>query len=142
MQAKSWVIERYEIGLTRTLMADGLRCRALCPYRDAATGLMAVGARERDRRPGPAEVSPTRRVFLGRVADAVAFGVPLNSCHFLWDHLVLHMGCPFIKRELLRDNPAGIPGVIRWREVVQAVSKYDTDLIARHLEQSVRKRAV
>jgi lipopolysaccharide biosynthesis protein len=142
VQAKSWVIERYEIGLTRTLLSDGLRCRALCPYRDAATGLMAASARERDPGPGPADLSPTRRVFFGRVADAVAFGVPLNSCHFLWDHLVLHMGCPFIKRELLRDNPAGIPGVIRWREVVQAVSKYDTDLIARHLEQSVRKRAV
>jgi lipopolysaccharide biosynthesis protein len=142
VQAKSWAIDRYEIGLTRALMADGLRCRALCPYREAATGLMAVADRELAPETGPAELSPTRRMFLGRVADAVAFGVPLNSCHFLWDHLVLHMGCPFIKRELLRDNPASVPGVIRWREVVQAVSKYDTDLIARHLEQSVRKRAV
>jgi lipopolysaccharide biosynthesis protein len=142
VQAKSWVIERYEVGLTRSLMAAGLRCRALCPYREAATGLMAAAARELEPATPSRELSPTQRVFLGRIADAVAFGVPLNSCHFLWDHLVLHMGCPFIKRELLRDNPARIPGVIRWREVIQAVSKYDTDLIARHLEQTVRKRAV
>ena len=42
----------------------------------------------------------------------------------------------------LRDNPARVPGVIQWPEVIRAVSKYDTDLIARDLERSLRRRAV
>src|SRR5262252_1447401 len=42
VQSKSWVIRHYEIGLTRTLLQAGLRCRALFPYRVAATTL--VGA--------------------------------------------------------------------------------------------------
>jgi hypothetical protein len=40
------------------------------------------------------------------------------------------MGCPFLKRELLRDNPVRIPGLVSWQEVIQSATKYDTDLIA------------
>lgn len=142
VQSKSWVIHHYEVGLTRALGTDGLRCRALCPYREVATTAVEALARETPAGPGRLALAAARTAFVARVVDAVALGIPLNSSHFFWDHLVLHMGCPFIKRELLRDNPARIPGVIRWREVIQAASKYDTDLIARHLERSVRKRAV
>lgn len=142
VQAKSWIIERYEIGLTRALMADGLRCRALCPYREVATTWLEAVADGLQSIPSARELSGTRKAFVAGLADAVAFGIPVNSSHFFWDHLVLRAGCPFIKRELLRDNPARVPGVIRWQEVIRAVSKYDTDLIAHHLEQSLRRRAV
>src|SRR5215470_11137750 len=37
VQSKFWVIKHYEIGLTRALLRAGLRCRALFPYRVAAT---------------------------------------------------------------------------------------------------------
>lgn len=142
VQSKSWVIHHYEVGLSRALAAEGFRCRALCPYREVATTAAEALAREADSSPDARDPSSARSAFAARVLDAVALGIPLNSSHFFWDHLVLRMGCPFIKRELLRDNPARIPGVIRWRQVIQAVSKYDTDLIARHLERSMRKRAV
>jgi lipopolysaccharide biosynthesis protein len=141
VQSKSWIISHHEVGLTRALTAAGLRCRALCPYREAATALMSTLVRQTDGTESP-DVSPTRRAYAATVIDAVSFGKPLNSSHFFWDHLVLTMRCPFIKRELLRDNPVNVPGLIRWQEVIQTVSKYDTDLIARHLERSVRNRAV
>ena len=68
-------------------------------------------------------------------------GIPLNPTHFLWGTLIA-MGCPFLKRELLRDNPARIPGVLRWEKVVRSVSDYDPDLIIRDLEMSMRERSV
>ena len=64
--------------------------------------------------------------------------IPMNSSHFFWDHLIVRMGCPFLKRVLLRENPAQIP----WQEVIQSATEYDTDLIARHLERTLRRRAV
>jgi len=130
--AKTWVISRYEIGLTRALTAGGLRCRALFPYGNAVAALKA--APPRVDAPGPAE-----RRFLRRRAEAIEAGAPLNPTHFLWDTL-LAMGCPFLKRELLRDNPTKVPGLERWEPAVRAVSDYDTRFIVQDLELSRRRR--
>jgi hypothetical protein len=43
---------------------------------------------------------------------------PFNPTHFLWEPL-LAGGMPFVKVELLRDNPRRIASVGRWEEVVE-----------------------
>ena len=140
VQSKSWVINHYEVGLTRHLVRNGLRCRALFPYRVVATTMLA-GLR---RQAADEAFTPSarRQDFLDSLVRAVEYGIPLNASHFFWDHLIVKMGCPFLKRVLLRENPARIPGLVAWQEVIQAATKYDTDLIARHLERSLRNRAV
>ena len=50
--------------------------------------------------------------------------------------------CPFLKRELLTLNPAGVPGVNQWEQVIRSQSDYDTHLIERHLQQVLRHRSV
>jgi lipopolysaccharide biosynthesis protein len=140
VQAKCWVVGHYEIGLTRHLVRGGLRCRALFPYRAAATTMLA--ALRRQAAEEAFTPSARRQDFLASVVKAVEYGIPLNSSHFFWDHLIVRMGCPFLKRGLLRNNPARIPGLVSWQEVLQSASKYDTDLIARHLECTLRRRAV
>jgi len=140
VQAKSWVIGHYEIGLTRALLQGGLRCRVLFPYRLAATTLIDA-VRQGVTGDSPAFSGPRER-FAGALVDAIEDGLPLNSSHYFWDHLITRMGCPFLKRELLRDNPARIPGLVHWQEVIQSASKYDTDLIVRHLERSLRNRGI
>jgi lipopolysaccharide biosynthesis protein len=57
-----------------------------------------------------------------------------NPMHHYWDRLIAEARCPFLKIELLRDNPFGIPTVDRFREVVSAASGYDLDLIEAYLE--------
>ena len=140
VQARAWVIGHYEVGLSRHLVQSGLRCRALFPYRVAATTLLA--ALRRQAAEEAFTPSARRQDFLASVVRAVEYGIPLNSSHFFWDHLIVRMGCPFLKRGLLRDNPARIPGLVSWQEVIQSATKYDTDLIARHLERTLRRRAV
>jgi len=140
VQSKTWVIKHYEIGLTRALLRAGLRCRALFPYRLAA--LTAAETVHREMTADSYALAEPRQRFATTLVTAVEAGRPLNASHYFWEHLISRMGCPFLKRELLRKNPARIPGLVRWEEVIQRTGKYDTDLIARHLERSARNRAI
>ena len=85
-------------------------------------------------------LSHPQREFLQRLFNSTQLGTPLNPTHYFWDFLVGKMGCPFIKRDLLRDNPCDVPFLQYWQEVVHSVSDYDTDLIVRHLEGAARHR--
>lgn len=140
VQSKFWIITRYEIGLTRALMAAGLRCKSLYPYRVAATALVEA---VKDRKIlNQDDIEPVQKRFIRQVFDAINAGIPLNGTHFFWDHLIGAMGCPFLKRELLRDNPMRVPFVQYWEKVIASASAYDTDLITRHLELSLRNRSI
>lgn len=140
VQSKEWVVSRYEIGLTQVLLRSGLRCASLCPYRRASAALadavLTAGLLDR-------EDLPDRHLrYVADTFNAVEYGRPLNSMHHFWDHLIIKMGCPFIKRELLAHNPARIPYVYRWEIAIQRVSNYDTNLIVRHIQSGLRNRAI
>lgn len=140
VQSKDWVISQYEVGLTQAMLRGGLRCAALCPYRTASAALadavLAAGLLDR-------EDLPDRHLrYVEDAFGAVEYGRPLNSMHHFWDHLIIKMGCPFIKRDLLMRNPARVPYVYRWENTIQRVSKYDTNLIVRHIQSGLRNRAI
>ena len=59
-----------------------------------------------------------------------------NPLHHYWDKLITEARCPFVKIELLRDNPFEIPDVDRFREVVSAASGYELDLIEAYLDRT------
>lgn len=62
-------------------------------------------------------------------------GAPVNATLFEWRLLLQEYGCPFIKVQLLRDNPKGLKDLEDWAPVIQDLSDYDTGLIHRHLER-------
>jgi lipopolysaccharide biosynthesis protein len=137
VQSKQWVIQRYEIGLTRAMQRAGLRCTALFPYQKvAAVFVEAVCAGDLTQQHG---LSAPRRRYLAQVMRRLKRGKPLNATHWFWTELVSKMRCPFIKRELLMDNPFGVPDADGWREVVRSVSTYDTELAARHMRTCRRR---
>ncbi|MDB5395015.1 MAG: polysaccharide biosynthesis protein-like protein [Rhodospirillales bacterium] len=138
INSKSYVIRRYELGLSRQLMKGGLRGLALFSARDASRIVIEEVGAGALRNPALDGVSKT---YLKRMHGAVERGGTLNISHFFWDRLILKMGCPFLKRELLEKNPVAVPYVSRWQEVIGGVSDYDTDLIMRHLEVTLRDRA-
>lgn len=139
VQAKDWIIGKYEIGMTRELAEAGLRCRSLFPYRAAESALLEA-AEGGDLH--PERFDPIQQAFLGLVVDTVRRNGALNGTHYFWDFLIERLGCPFLKRELLRDNPEGVPFVGRWEQVVRSASAYDTGLIARHLAVALGGRPV
>jgi lipopolysaccharide biosynthesis protein len=140
VQSKRWVVRRYEVGFTQAMIQAGFRCSALYPHRTAAAALIAAVRSEGllTRK----DLSEDHRAYVERLYRAVQSGEPINATHFFWDFLITSLGCPFIKRELLARNPMQVPYVQQWQELIKQNSNYDTDLILRHLQASVRHRAV
>ena len=60
-------------------------------------------------------------------------GHPFNPTMLLWRELIEETGCPFVKVELLRDNPCKIPGLENWRKVVAKRAPELTGMIQEHL---------
>jgi len=139
LQSKTEVIRRYEIGMAAALFRDGLRVKALYPYRQVAASV------ERQLRNATALwadqiLPPSYGRWLRSIYDAIQSGAALNSTHFFWDVLLVEEKFPFIKRELLLRNPVGVPLLSRWPELVRQVSDYDVDLITDHLKLIARKK--
>ncbi len=57
----------------------------------------------------------------------------VNPMHLHWAWLLTSGRVPFVKVELLRDNPIGIPWARRWPAVIARASDYPPELIRRHI---------
>lgn len=113
-RSKHVVIMQCEVGLSRRLTEAGFELAALCDYKSMASS------------PGWSKTNaPKKRIP----------GVPVNATHWKWRTLIEEHGCPFIKVQLLRDNPKGILDVTDWKQVVEKISNYDVRLICRHLKR-------
>jgi lipopolysaccharide biosynthesis protein len=137
VQDKGWIVEEYEIGLTRAFEEGGLRCASLFPFREVGAALLEA---TKGDHPAPADPILSKHLWLMR--ESVRRGVPLNGTQYFWDFLIERMGCPFLKRDLLRENLEKIPFVQYWEKVVGSASGYDTGLIARHLAATLGDRAI
>jgi lipopolysaccharide biosynthesis protein len=136
--SKSWVIRKHEIGMASEMRKAGLRSQAVFPYRellsDFFTRMGDASILEADR------LLPSHRKFLKRIYEHVELGAPLNVTHFFWDRLISHFGFPFIKREILQKNPSALPSLYLWEKLLNDASDYDTAMITRHLEFTMRGR--
>ena len=106
---KHVVINRCEIGLSRRLAAVGLNFEAYIPFE-------AMQEQLRGGEPG---------------ITATLVGNRQNPTHKAWRTL-MNKGCPFLKIQLLRDNPLDVD-VDGWEAVLGEVSGYDLNLIQNHL---------
>ena len=142
--SKVWLIKLYEIGLTQSLLKAGFRCRAVWPYQSliAAIDLTWLRAREDDDT-GPDMSDPmnmARQRHIFRLRDAVTNRWPLNPTSDLWRQL-LEARFPFVKRELLRNNPSKVPDVVEWRDVVRELSETNLAPIEKDLQRSLKNQA-
>ncbi|WP_445492836.1 rhamnan synthesis F family protein [Rhodopseudomonas sp. RCAM05734] len=125
---KGWVIRNGEVMLTQQLARQRLRGGALVPYWQAAEKM-----KDRLGTLDTKAFSESERVVFDRLQMALLRGRPINSMHYFWDLAIEEFGCPFIKRELLKANPAGIFKTSQWPDVISSRSDYDVSLIKRHL---------
>lgn len=68
--------------------------------------------------------------YLSRGPDCLQRNI--NPTHTLWKELIEQVGVPFLKVELLRDNPVHISNIGFWRRVVAARSPELVRLIENH----------
>jgi len=156
VRSKWWVVNRYELRMTRFFIATGLRCKALWPYIEMIEVLREAAAQDSAKdingEENPEQAAPPRSQRLcepfaeagrrnaARVLEIALRHVPLNPTADLWQVLI-EQGCPFLKRELLRDNPSRVPGIAAWYSLVGRVDGSGRDVILRDLEQSLKNRS-
>jgi hypothetical protein len=87
--SKRNIIDKYEIGFSNCLEAEGL------------SGHAAWSA-----------------AYSGRIARERGY----NPMHMLWRRMIKNYGIPFLKIELLRDNPLHVADFDRWEELVRVCS--------------------
>jgi lipopolysaccharide biosynthesis protein len=140
VSSKKWVVSRYEIGLTQKLLNAGLGCRSLWPYQELVDqvvnepldSMLEVAAQD--------PLTQMRVRATRRLRAAIAHRAPLNPTADLWRQL-LQVGFPFLKVELIRKNPTGVPDVADWRYVVANIPGADPEVIERDLKQKIRNRS-
>jgi Rhamnan synthesis protein F len=159
VRSKAWVVRRYEIGLSRSLIDAGLRCRALWPYVEMIGTLRKSVAEQDDldsqsQDGSTLQIKPEQRNSRPSIENPFVLGSqrnaervlriayrrrPLNPTADLW-RVLLEQGFPFLKRELLRVNPSQVPDVAAWSFVVNKVHGFDVDVVLRDLERSLKNR--
>ncbi len=142
---KSYIVHEFEIGVTQAMVKGGLRCNALWRYdellrRAYREGLATLIENESTDIGKNDPIHITRKLQIMRIRDGVARRVALNPTSDLWRQLLLE-GFPFIKRELLRDNPTKVEDVGDWVEVVRDELAADPDPILVDLRQMLKGRA-
>jgi len=56
----------------------------------------------------------------------------VNTSHYYWKELIMNYHYPFLKKELIRDNPMQLD-ISGWETCIRSISDYDTNLIHKHL---------
>lgn len=129
---KRRVIRGYEIPMTRILAAAGLEPAAFVDLRKGGAGMWRRAWRNRSLR-NPVTLKVAAKQLIRNRAPA------FNVTHLFWDEIVRHHGMPFLKVELLRDNPLCIPNVSNWPSLIESVGDYPAALIRAHLERVGRR---
>lgn len=147
LNSKKEIILKYEIGLTRYFMNNNFTplCYSVVEYNRyfylaravkyifSVKFLMFIFRNifRRSAKDGSVEKILVKRNGWG-FNFLINYHKALNHCHFYWDKLVNIYGMPFIKVELLRDNPCSVD-ISRWRKVLG--NRYDYSLIEHHLDR-------
>jgi len=138
---KLWVIMNYEIGMTRSMLKYGLRCAAVVTYKDLVSRIDPTSLVRKDR-DEPNDTDPfviNRKTHLTHILYSSSHRVPMNPTAELWRQL-MESRFPFIKRELLRDNPARVIDLADWRHVARQIFDADLGPIDNDLQRVLRDR--
>lgn len=114
---KMVIVHVLEVGLTGKALRAGFRVEAFCAYTE-------VVAHTLDCYPD----YPHRELIKN---------FHVNQSHFLWRVLIHDFHYPFLKIELLRDNPAQVADADRWEDLVDPAS-YAPQHIKKHLARVKR----
>jgi hypothetical protein len=140
VQSKEWVIRHYEVGLTQAVVRSRLVCHAMWSYSDLVDQVDATLLESGDSETSKDPRVAARRSHAGRIRHGAVSRRPLNPTSDLWRQL-LQLGYPFIKRQLLRENPSEVLDLGDWREEVAKTTGASTEMIDADLKEVMRNRA-
>jgi hypothetical protein len=132
---KDKVIRDGELALTPQLQQKGFQCDALYRYEDLAKSWLdrlpayiAAVTQLPENAEGVAKGASSAEVeYLNNLGRHIRRGDPVNPTHYFWD-ILIELGCPFLKRELLFKNPINHPLLYRAPEIIRN-SGYPIELV-------------
>ncbi len=130
---KDLIIKKYEVGLTQTLLGAGFKPAVYASYHPTEMDIAKRRISSLFKRNPYTMIR--KWIKKGITFDKKA----VNLTHFYWRELVRECRMPFIKIELLRDNPMRT-GVGSFENFIQEHSTYPVDLIKHHLERVKLKK--
>jgi hypothetical protein len=161
VRSRNWVVREYEIGLSRAMIAAGLRCTAIWPYHtmieamrrnlaeDEISGIEAGNAAApqvkfenlNGQRNIDSIIDEEDDLYnTRRILRSASRRIPLNPMADLW-RVLIEQGCPFLKCELLRKNQHHVPNVAAWSSVVNEIDEFVHDAILYDLQKSLKNRS-
>lgn len=121
--ASKWlIVQRGELALSPWMRARGHRVAALFPYAAAVDAALAE----------PRQRAALRDLMRGEDGRDALLRRPLNPQHHLW-RVLPRLGYPFLKTELIRNNPWDLPGIEDWRALVPPNSPCSLPVLEAHL---------
>lgn len=126
---KDDIIEQYEVGLTQYLCKAGFEVRGYINFKPKYKEKVAVFFKKLT----PVKIYKKIAALIAGKNSLKAMG-GVNVTHHFWKDLLVSGRMPFVKIELLRDNPAGVD-INGAYDVIQRVSGYDVKLISSHLDR-------
>jgi hypothetical protein len=143
--AKAYIVRNYEIGITQQMVKAGLRCASMWTYQSLLEAVdyetledLIIQSETDTGKYDP--ILRNRKLQVIRLRDCIARRIALNPTADLWRQLLVS-GFPFIKRELLRDNPAEVEDVSDWIALVREKLGADPDIILNDLRLMMKGRA-
>jgi rhamnosyltransferase len=121
------IIKQYEVGLTQYLHTSGFKSETYTTFKPTYTQIVVTLMKKLTLN----KIVKKAQSFLNGNQDIKRIG-RLNTTHHFWKELLLSERMPFIKIELLRENPMHM-NIVDIEEVITKISKYDTKLITKHL---------
>jgi hypothetical protein len=142
---KAYIVRAYEIGVTQVMLKAGLRCAAIWSYESLARladdeAFQRLIAMEESGFGKTDPIHITRKSQTLRIRDAVARRVAMNPTSDLWRQLLMS-GFPFLKRELLRDNPTEVQDIGDWLAIVRETMAVEPDVILNDLRLMLKDSA-
>jgi lipopolysaccharide biosynthesis protein len=132
LESKIEIIERYEVGLSQQLIKAGFTPQISTTFQASKWQKWQIILKK---------LTPTNIIkklhslYHGKVR-IVRIG-KINSTHYFWRDLITKGNLPFIKIELLRDNPLGVD-IEEVERIIDEHTLYDKALIIAHLKRMRR----
>jgi hypothetical protein len=128
-----WLLVRMgEVRLSRWMLRRGHRVAAVFGY-DRLVRATIADPEERRRLQVAYKRFHSLETLSTEAAVAMLHRWPLNPTHHLWRVLATRFDYPFLKTELIRRNPAHLPGVTAWKTLVPSDSPCTVATLEAHI---------
>jgi lipopolysaccharide biosynthesis protein len=126
---KDEIIKRYEVGFSQTLINEGFIPAVSTHFQATKIQKLSIFMSKFT----PAKIVKKLKSILTGQAQIIRIG-KINATHYFWKDLLISGHIPFVKIELLRDNPMNVD-IEDFETTISHNYDYDITLVTNHLQR-------